>query len=346
MIDQAWAKLFAKLDLVNDEFLSRSDLNNSAQRLGWSWPEAPLLAALDLLSMSKPIAKIEFAELLLLMQNDPLGPYGDVLLRAPHFFKSGDAEHDSIPNSSTNKQTKRIKSLKIEASADPDRSKLKDLPEEMAGRGAGDQYQGLLATLKIANVNFAEAALIIIDPQRSFTEGAWMQSIGHEGKQDVIPIRFAFDKCAAFLRQYYGRVEVMFTRCPFPADSYGWARQLVDILDPDQLYFIKPGNSVLFPNTNGFQPWVGRCLDRGINMLVMAGCALNSCVRISAIETMRKFQNQNLRVLVDLTLCGARMKNYLASPEFNGRSAVASAVTQMQAAGVEVAREIKWHEPY
>jgi hypothetical protein len=171
-----------------------------------------------------------------------------------------------------------------------------------------------------------------------------MQSIWYDGETDVAPIRIAFDNCAAFLRQYYGRMEIMFTRCPFPADSYGWTQQVENVLDPNQGYFIKPGNSVLFPPSNGFRQWVNGCLACGINALVIAGCTLNSCVRVSAIETAENFKNLN--VMVDLRLCGARMKNYLSSPYFKGISAVKSAVAQMQDAGVEVVEAIKWHEPY
>ena len=55
---------FKMLDLDEDGFLSRSDLNKAAKRLGWSWHEAPLLAVLDLLSISKPIPKSEFIALI------------------------------------------------------------------------------------------------------------------------------------------------------------------------------------------------------------------------------------------------------------------------------------------
>ena len=63
---------FKMLDLDEDGFLSRSDLNNSAKRFGWSWHEAPLLAVFDLLSISKPIPKSEFIALIHQIHNDPL----------------------------------------------------------------------------------------------------------------------------------------------------------------------------------------------------------------------------------------------------------------------------------
>jgi hypothetical protein len=75
----------------------------------------------------------------------------------------------------------------------------------------------------------------------------------------------------------------------------------------------------------------------------MGDCTLNSCVRVSSIETSRKFQNRKLRAVVDLSLTGARIKNYLSSPAFNGLSAVESAVVQMTAEGEQVVRQVEWN---
>jgi len=342
--DQAVGKLFASLDLDKDDFLSRSDLNNSVQSLGWSWQAGPLLAVLDLLSIPKPISRPEFAEIIQQIRRDPLGPYGNILLRSLHFEEVTSGRSAPTSDISAIKQI-QTEIRKEKAHVSPGYESLYQKLKKTAGTNAALQYRALLEPLEIADISLSEVAMLIIDPQRSFTEGAWMQSIGYEGEQDVAPIRLAFDNCAAFLKRYYGSMAIMFTRCPFPADSYGWAQQIENILNSDQLYFIKPGNSVLFPPTNGFAQWVEYCLESGIDTLAMAGCTLNSCVRVSAIETARKFQNQNLKVMVDLSLCGARMRNYNASPEFNGRSAVASAVNQMRATGVDVVRRIKWREP-
>ena len=134
----------------------------------------------------------------------------------------------------------------------------------------------------------------------------------------------------------------MFTRCPFPPGSYDWDDCLAEIIDNKQLYFIKPGNSVLIPPLNGFKEWVERCIECGKSTLVIGGCTLNSCVRVSSIETLRYFKSKNLRVVVDLSICGARTRNFLPSPLYNGLSAVESAVNQMAAAGVQVVRRIEW----
>ena len=169
-----------------------------------------------------------------------------------------------------------------------------------------------------------------------------MKSIGSKAELEVKPIQLAFEKCAQFLNKYYRFIETMFTRCPFPPDSYAWDERLDGIIDDTQLYFVKPGNSVLWPPSNGFAQWVEDLLARGKKTLVMGGCTLNSCLRVSAIEAQRRFRDDALEVVVDLSLCGARTRNYLESPFFHGNSSVGSAIREMLAAGVTVAERVDW----
>ena len=135
-------------------------------------------------------------------------------------------------------------------------------------------------------------------------------------------------------------MEIMFTRCPFPPGSYDWDDRLAGIIDSKQLYFIKPGNSVLYPPLNGFKNWLERCITKGKRTLIIGGCTLNSCVRVSSIDTVDRFKIRNFRVVVDLSLCGARSHSFLPSSLFAGESAVESAIRQMTAAGVQVARRV------
>ncbi len=183
-------------------------------------------------------------------------------------------------------------------------------------------------------------ALLIIDPQRAFTEGCWMRSVGHAGAEDVAPIREAFAACAAMLARAPADLELMVTRCPFPPDSFGWEAGVAAALPGDQPYFIKPNNSVLFPPSNGFRAWGEALLAAGRHTLVMAGCTLNSCVRVSAREVQELFGPRGLQVVVDPDLCGARRANYQPSPEFGGRSSVEAALEEMESAGVLVQRGV------
>jgi len=75
-------KLFDLLDVNRDGELSRSELHIASKRLGWHWHEAPILAVLDLLSILKPIPRSTFISYMNQIIEDPLGPYGKVLLNA------------------------------------------------------------------------------------------------------------------------------------------------------------------------------------------------------------------------------------------------------------------------
>ena len=333
--------LFDQLDLNHDGYVSRSELHAAAARLGWQWREAPVLALLDLLTIHKPISSTQFNTILQQIKADPLGPYGKVLLNSPHFSKTTlpvvgrfswhrPASADSFPKDELGRS--RISEFENDLIA---------AIQTSAGENAASGYRGLLDTFDAYPIPAGEASLLVIDPQCSFTEGVWMQSIGVGAAVDVQPISIAFRNCCEVLKILYGRMEIMFSRCPFPPGSYEWDHRLAAVIDSRQLYFIKPGNSILFPPLNGFRKWIARCIDQGIRTLVIGGCTLNSCVRVSSIDIRQMFNRQDLQVVVDISLCGARLGNYKPSPVYNGLSAVSSAVRQMTAAGVQVTRQVE-----
>jgi hypothetical protein len=335
-------ELFDILDINKDGELSRSELHIAAQRMGWHWHEAPILAVFDLLTILKPLPRNTFIAYMNKITEDPLGPYGRVLLNAPH-FSPPIASKDNLL--STHKREEVNNTLKNQQRVTPDNDIYGDLVsllEHTAGMKTLNDYQRLLNTLDSSDISIDDAALLIIDPQRSFTDGVWMQSIGSQAEVDVKPIQLAFNNCAQLLDENYRRIETMFSRCPFPPDSYNWDDRLAGIIDGTQLYFIKPGNSILFPSTNGFREWVKSCINNGKKTLVMGGCTLNSCLRISSIETQNHFKNQKLQVVVDLSLSGARTSNFISTPMYGGLSAVESAVREMIAAGVLVVRRAEW----
>jgi len=332
--------LFETLDLNKDGKLSRSELHTAAKRLGWHWNEAPILALLDLLTILEPIPKDNFTTYMHQIMEDPMGPYGKILLNSPHFLPEVASKGvllsahgcKDVDNSSKGRQ-----------GVTPDDDRYGDgvsLLEHAAGADIANNY--MLRSLDTIHLLIEDAALLIIDPQQSFTKGVWMRSIGSRAEVEVKQILMAFNNCSELLNKNYGRMEIMFSRCPFPPESYDWDDRLAGIIDSTQLYFIKPGNSVLFPPFNGFREWVERCIDNGKNILVIGGCTLNSCVRISSIETQTRFKHNQLQVVVDLSLSGARISNFIPSPLYGGLSAVESAVRQMKAAGVRVVGRIYW----
>ncbi len=332
--------LFDILDLNHDGQLSRAELHKAAKRLAWHWHEAPLFAVLDLYSLYQPITRNQFGTILHQIMNDPLGPYGKVLRQSPHFIRALTKNRSQQALEPANTQHSHSQStLTLEKNRLG--NGLKSF-RQTAGTDTANQYQRLLQDLGTVQIIPDKAMALIIDPQRSFTQGAWMQSIGAQAESDVAPIQLAFNSCAAFLKQFYRRMDIMFTRCPFPPESYLWEHQLANIIDPSQLYFIKPGNSVLFPPLNGFRQWVNKGIDRGKRFLIMGGCTLNSCIRVSAMESQAHFIDNQLQVVVDLRLCGARARNFKSSAMYGGLSAVESAIHQMQTAGIEVVSGIEW----
>jgi hypothetical protein len=333
--------LFEILDLNQDGQLTRSELHTAAKRMSWHWYEAPIFALLDLLTIQGSIPQSLFNDFMQQIAADPRGPYGRVLLNSLHFSpsvlskpnRSYSNMHSGVDTSSQGPGKTRDE--------DFDGDSVKVLAQTL-GIDIANSYRRLLGALEPLRISTGDAMLLIIDPQQSFTRGVWMQSIGAEAAVDVEPIRMAFNSCAKLLRKTYGRMEIMFSRCPFPPGSYDWDDRLAGIIDSRQLYFIKPGNSILFPPFNGFKEWVARCIEHGKRTLIIGGCTLNSCVRVSSVETQIRFKDRNLQVVVDLNLCGARRRNFIPSPAFDGLSAVESAVRQMTAAGVKVVRRVGW----
>jgi hypothetical protein len=338
------SELFDILDLNKNGVLSRSELHEAARRMGWHWREAPVFAVLDLFTAAKPMSRDNFIAYMNQIIEDPLGPYGKVLLNLHPILSTIASQRTAILKEKTadvhgvcNKQYPAI-------SNDKTCNDMAALLKYTDNIGVANTYQKIIEHMNIKPLEISsdDAALLIIDPQRSFTSGVWMKSIGTKAEIEVKPIRFAFEKCAQFLNENFSVVETMFTRCPFPPGSYDWDDVFTGIIDAGQLYFIKPGNSVLFPDTNGFREWVESLMDEGKKMLVMAGCTLNSCIRKSSIDTHKYFKEGMLQIVVDLSLSGARIGSYMQSSPYGGLSAVESAVREMTGAGVRVAQCVQW----
>jgi hypothetical protein len=320
---------FKSLDRDKDGEISMQDIHESAIKMCWGWYEAPLFASLDLMSLWKPISREEFFDFLNLCSKDSMGVYGKALLKLP-YYKSGFFSGDYVKKTISTHKKKKDSPKKIHSSEESDLS-IEDQK----------RYREFLKnkTLPYRDVfspenSFNDTSVLFIDPQRSFTRGAWMESIGRQGEIEVSPIRQAFENCANFLHMYYHKLEVMFTRCPFPPDSYSWDDVIANEISKNHPYFIKPGNSVLIPPSNGFREWVTSLLERGKKKLIIGGCTLTSCVRVSSVETYKAFSESGLQVIVDLNLSGARLSNYSISPLFDGLSPVEAAVREMCDVGI------------
>jgi hypothetical protein len=327
-------ELFNLLDVNRDGELSRTGLHQAAQRLGWHWHHASLYAVLDLLTIRAPLSRSTFISYMNQISRDANGPYGRVLLHSALFSDAAPGRQSHTgSNAELENEEHRI------CGGD-----ILTLLERLVSKEIADKYQKVLQDLDDTQtqISLDKAGLLIIDPQCSFTSGVWMQSLGSNAHLEVEPIRLAFENCAQLLYKLSGRVETMFTRCPFPPASYQWDERLRPVIKNSQLYFIKPGNSVMWPPTNGFREWVQVLLTQGKNILVMGGCTLNSCVRVSSSDAIRFFQDQGLQVTVDLSICGARTGNFKPSSQYGGLSSVDSAVRHMKNAGVQVVPQLNW----
>ena len=329
--------LFDSLDLDGDGILSRGDVQWAARQFGWQWQQASIFAFLDLMTVRSPLDKETFISIMNNLAQDRDGAYGEVLRMVPYFAANGDptsADSTEVANSTESPLFRDVNGI----------DKIIAQLENTKSEALAADFKSALKQLNSPRLQLStsETALLIIDPQRSFTSGSWKRSLGSDGDMEVLPILAAFGNCANLLRAVYQRTDVMFSRCPFPPESYDWDEQLEGIIGADQLYFIKPGNSVLHPPTNGCREWVEGLIDKGKNRLVMGGCTLNSCIRISSLETLSAFRDKGLEVVVDLSLCGARSSSYLNSPQFGGISAVETAMKQMTAEGVKVTEGVEW----
>ena len=333
--------LFDYLDLDQDGAVSNSELHTAARLLNWHWYEAPVFALLDLLTTPGAIGQKEFNECIQQVADDPRGPYGNVLLKTHRYLAAFIEKQKLAPMRRDQSNHPSRSNGRAASSVHGAGHKRAVFPEAGSEKKTNDIFSQWLNSFRTCQLPSAKTVVLIIDPQRSFTEGTWMQSIGPGGYQDTQPIRMAFDNCERFLQNYYGRLEILFSRCPFPPDSYVWDKRPAKLIDKEQPYFIKPGNSIFFPPTNGFKEWVARCVDNGKCYLVIGGCTLNSCVRVSAIETQSYFSRNNLQVIVDLSMSGARAANFVPTRQYNGISGAASAVRQMEASGVSVVQGVQ-----
>ncbi|XP_032221117.2 uncharacterized protein LOC116603661 [Nematostella vectensis] len=150
-------------------------------------------------------------------------------------------------------------------------------------------------------------ALLLIDVQKAFTEGSWRAGISDS---EVLPLKQAFEECARLLsRLDLKKLPIRMTRTPFRGRDFELDDSVSEAVRGEQIaFFIKLSTSAM--HSEGFPGWIQELLDSEIKTLVIGGCTITSCVRVSSCLTQKSFQNSGLRVVVDLSLCGARKENY------------------------------------
>ena len=190
--------------------------------------------------------------------------------------------------------------------------------------------------------------LLLIDCQSAFITGCWAQGFGMD---QISPLQQAFSRCRDLLASgilQQKRVTLVTTKCPF------WSLQ-DRAFDPSVISyfdnvpcFIKPNNSVF--EAKGWDSFMSKFVDQAAQTrLVIGGCTLTSCVRVTACDNAKVFGPRGLEVVVDISLCGARTDNY--RPEgpghwiiHEGESAVQCAIRTMRKSGVNVVDKYMWEQ--
>lgn len=175
-----------------------------------------------------------------------------------------------------------------------------------------------------------ETLVLLIDCQQAFIDGSWSR---YFPDKEIDPLKAAFERVGNFLRGPHPPL-VSATICPFWREYdrriFGPLRELL----MDVPTFEKPDNDVF--EAPGWDKWVREIIaTKSVKRIVIGGCTLNSCVRVSAIQCAKRLKDTGVEICVDISLCGARASNYTGK-DYGGLSSVDSAIAQMKSVGVTV----------
>ena len=224
----------------------------------------------------------------------------------------------------------------------------------------------IMETRANPNNPFSRTALLLIDFQKAFTTGSWAQRFGGESQlQDIArackEVAKLLDGTEGAARMIPSNIPILSTRCYLDGEHDApFVEGLEVLLEHPCLH--KPGTDVT--QNSAFEPWLLERVEEGLEVLVVGGCTTTSCVRVSSQAVVRLLETSSPargssparepvpRVVVDLTLCGARAENFEKNAAEDpvlvrtygrdvcvGRSARDLAILQMRQAGVEVLEE-------
>lgn len=212
-------------------------------------------------------------------------------------------------------------------------------------------YDSLPAEAALQGGPRPHTALLLIDCQKAFLDGDWARYFGLD---QVKPIEEAFAKTIALLRrpERLAGCAVLCTRCYTSGEEAEFEDSLRPLLAGVPCVW-KPTTDVT--RNPKFHDWFRQRLGEGVRTLVVGGCTTTSCVRVSSQAVRKQYGSPDLRVVVDLSLCGARVDNHLPNADQDpdlvriygpdrcrGSSPVDLAVLQMRSSGVEVVDAFDW----
>lgn len=150
-------------------------------------------------------------------------------------------------------------------------------------------------------------ALILIDVQNSFVAGYWRSFLTDS---EILPIKKTFEKCGKVLQNLPSDTPVLMTQCPFiNGKDREFDPSVKDIVEERKYPVIYKYDTNIM-DAEGIDQWMKSILDKQVQSLLIGGCTITSCVRVSSINLKRHFLSYPIEIVVDLSLCGARQSNY------------------------------------
>lgn len=158
-------------------------------------------------------------------------------------------------------------------------------------------------------LTYNRTVILLIDLQQAFTVGSWRKYVAPP-PDGVTAITEAFNRCSLLLKNVPPSPLLIFSQCPFMQSSdYSLDPGINSLVRQEYKFVIKPGNDIL--DADGFESYLDSLLQANpsIDSVLIGGCTLTSCVRVSSCSVYRKYSDR-LRVIVSLEMCGARDENY------------------------------------
>ena len=181
----------------------------------------------------------------------------------------------------------------------------------MASEATTTSPQSCIDNIDNYSLNYCNTILLLIDLQQSFTVGSWKKSVFHCLKDGVTVIDKCFERCSQLLGQIPTDQSLILSICPFYLEAdRNLDPKISRFVNKTHRIFLKPGNCIL--HSFGFETYLNSLLltHPQLDTILMGGCTLTSCIRVSSCALKRRFSDR-LRVVVSLELSGARDANYL-----------------------------------
>ena len=199
-----------------------------------------------------------------------------------------------------------------------------------------------------------DTLLVVIDAQRAFVDpaGSLARAYGIDEVQPSVDalarLRTHLGQCGAGTRLVFVRSEYrpgQFTegRLDHPLADFCVPGRNVDCdwaagLDTARASAIITKQQADAGETEAYRAVVERAVRDGVRQIVLTGFQLTTCVRASALATLRLVGSRGARVMVAEDLAGARASSYVHTATC---SRVDATRRQLRAAGVLVARSAR-----